>query len=275
MAVKSLLLQAVVLALVASITIAATIGDGNVSLYTGRPIDRNSNRGACLVDGREYPSDTAIPRAHPCHYCICYQGQVTCYWKQCSVAPHNCAVLHFEHTCNPSLYMCSIPEKTKKEPVREFGARLNTLRRRRLIREVPSTSSMRLPVDEPFPVKFDSEFVGRLESHLRTRRAVNGSSHHNHGVKFHQTPDKSCTILGVKYNLGEVIGVATDVCMECRCAAGNMYCSPKCCFQHSPFKLEQEDHDFFSKSRKDIDDDPPKPHPLHQVRNQYLNQVII
>ena len=35
-----------------------------------------SSRGSCDVEGRVYPSETAVPRDHPCHYCICFQGQV-------------------------------------------------------------------------------------------------------------------------------------------------------------------------------------------------------
>ena len=38
------------------------------------PVD--SVRGSCAVDGESYKSETAVPRDHPCHYCICYQGQV-------------------------------------------------------------------------------------------------------------------------------------------------------------------------------------------------------
>lgn len=247
-----------------TITYQATIGDGRVSLYTGRPINGSDSRGSCVVGDRAYPSETAIPRDHPCHYCICYQSQVTCYWKQCAAAPRNCAVLHFENVCNPSLYMCDIPEKTRHVPKRRFGDRINTLRRLRLVREVPSTSSLQLPIDEPFPVKFDEDFVARVERSLRPRRSVDGSHHHQEHPHHHHH-DKSCTILGVKYNLGEVIGVASDVCMECRCAAGKMYCSPKCCFLPSPFLLTPEHHQTFARRQPD----PPSPHPLSYVRNQY------
>ncbi|KAF2346941.1 hypothetical protein FHG87_022304 [Trinorchestia longiramus] len=62
---------------------------------------------ACEVEGRMYPSETAVPRDHPCHYCICFQGQVSCYWKSCGPAPEGCSVMYFERTCNPSLYKCS------------------------------------------------------------------------------------------------------------------------------------------------------------------------
>nr|XP_053652162.1 uncharacterized protein LOC128702138 isoform X3 [Cherax quadricarinatus] len=90
-----------------AVTYQATIGDGRVSLYTGRPVNGSDGRGSCKVDGVSYPSETAIPRDHPCHYCICYQGQITCYWKQCAAAPRDCAIMHFDNVCNPSLYMCS------------------------------------------------------------------------------------------------------------------------------------------------------------------------
>lgn len=244
------------------LTYQATIGDGRVSLYTGRPVDGNAgSRGSCEANGRSYPSETAIPRDHPCHYCICYESQVTCYWKQCAAAPRNCAIMHFENVCNPSLYMCKIPEKAKSQPKRVYGDRINTLRRRRLIREAQPTSALRLPIDEPFPVKFDAEFVNRLERSVRVPRAINGSHLHPH----HHAHDKSCMVLGIKYNLGEVIGVASGVCMECRCAAGKMFCSPKCCFLPSPFDLTHRHTQQLSSKPQD----PPAPHPLSYVRNQY------
>ncbi|XP_068231080.1 uncharacterized protein [Palaemon carinicauda] len=250
------------------ITQQATIGDGRVSLYTGRPVDAgNPGRGACKANGRLYPSETAIPKDHPCHYCICYESQVTCYWKQCAAAPRDCAVMHFENVCNPSLYMCKIPEKAKAEPKRVFGDRINSLRRRRLIREAQPTSALRLPINEPFPVKIDAEFVARIERSVRVPRAINGSHHHAH----HHTHDKSCMVLGVKYNLGEVIGVASGVCMECRCAAGKMFCSPKCCFLPSPFELTSRDTQLLS----DRPEEAAAPHPLSYVRNQFEEGTFI
>lgn len=273
MGMKQSTLQILILLVICSITYQATIGDGRVSLYTGRPINGTSGRGSCLVDGRSYPSETAIPRDHPCHYCICYQGQVTCYWKQCAAAPRDCAVMHFENVCNPSLYMCKIPEKAVRVPKRVFGDRIKGLRRRRLIRAaepfspVPSSSSaqpsLRLPVPEPFPVTIDEALVARVVRAVgRARRAIDDHHHHHNDPHHH---DKSCTILGVVYYLGEVIGVASDVCMECRCAAGKMFCSPRCCFLPSPLAISPSRQHALSSRQPDA----PKPHPLSYVRNQY------
>ncbi|XP_069178151.1 uncharacterized protein [Procambarus clarkii] len=257
---------AVLLLAAAAFTSQATVGDGRVSLYTGRPINGTETRGGCRVGDTVYPSETAIPRDHPCHYCICYQSQITCYWKQCAAAPRDCAVMHFEDVCNPSLYMCKIPEKAQEEPQRRFGDRINSLRRRRLIRQA-STSS-RLPVDEPFPVQLDAEFLSLVERSERRRRSLDGSQVHHHNHLHH---DKSCTILGVKYNLGEVIGVASDVCMECRCAAGKMFCSPKCCFLPSPLHLTERHQLAFARRQPD----PSRPHPLSYVRNQYEEDDVL
>ncbi|XP_042210250.1 uncharacterized protein LOC121858080 [Homarus americanus] len=258
----------VLLALCCAGTYQARIGDERVSLHTGRPINASVTQGSCTLDGLTYPSETAIPRDHPCHYCICYQSQVTCYWKQCAAAPRNCAIMHFENVCNPSLYMCKIPEKARPEPKRRYGDRINSLRRRRLIREAtPTSSSLRLPVDEPFPAKFDEAFVARVERSVRMRRALDGSSAHHH----HHHHDKSCTILGVKYNLGEVIGVASDVCMECRCAAGKMFCSPRCCFLPSPFQLSLNHQEALTSRQPG----PARPHPLSYVRNQYEEDQVL
>ncbi|XP_063841098.1 uncharacterized protein LOC135089450 [Scylla paramamosain] len=297
----------------------ATIGDGRVSLYTGRPINgslSSPSPGSCEVDGLHYPSETAIPRDHPCHYCICYRSQITCYWKQCAAPPKNCDVMLFEDVCNPSLYMCRIPEKARPQPIRRFGDRIFSLRRRRRLRRSPlpshRRSSLSLPSMSHFlssshwsdvsrntsadvlrditcinthQIKFktpryssegnlrqigvDDDFLTRVyrdapmeEARHRSRREI-GSPH------YHKAPnqiplDKSCTILGVKYNLGEVIGVASDVCMECRCAAGRMFCSPRCCFLPSPLTLSLAHlEDLISAAPP-----PPRPHPLHYIRNQ-------
>lgn len=261
----------------------ATIGDGRVSLYTGRPINgslSSPSPGSCEVDGVHYPSETSIPRDHPCHYCICYRSQITCYWKQCAAAPRNCAVMHFENVCNPSLYVCKIPEKARPQPVRKYGDRIFSLRRRRRLRRSSSSSSYSLPpFNEPFPVEFNDEFLTRVLREAsaediekgdievparglrRTKREI-GSPHYR---KANHIPlDKSCTILGVKYNLGEVIGVASSVCMECRCAAGKMFCSPRCCFLPSPLSLTIA----HLNSLTSAGSPPPRPHPLHYIRNQ-------
>lgn len=317
------LLQVTVLLATYTFTQQATIGDGRISLYTGRPINgslSSPSPGSCEVDGNYYPSETAIPRDHPCHYCICYRSQVTCYWKQCAAAPLDCAVMHFENVCNPSLYMCNIPEKARPQPIRKYGDRISSLRRRRQPRSPAFSSSSSLrsppspPFDEPFPVELDEKFLSRAlrearwleRSHSKAdpgehqdedevedeigggreddsrrkreignplyRKAGDHDHHHDHphddnhnnDNHIHVPKDKSCTILGVRYNLGEVIGVASDVCMECRCAAGKMFCSPRCCFLPSPLSLT-------IALLQDLAGNPPppaRPHPLHYIRNQ-------
>ncbi|XP_045136409.1 LOW QUALITY PROTEIN: uncharacterized protein LOC123519304 [Portunus trituberculatus] len=261
----------------------ATIGDGRVSLYTGRPINGSlysPSPGSCEVDELHYPSETAIPRDHPCHYCICYRSQITCYWKHCAAPPRNCAVMLFENVCNPSLYMCKIPETARPQPIRRFGDRIFSLRRRRRLRRSPSSSSTSSsalvplpPFNEPFPVTLDDAFLTRVyrdapltewagEEGHRGRREI-GNPHY-HKAPNHIPLDKSCTILGVKYNLGEVIGVASDMCMECRCAAGRMFCSPRCCFLPSPLTLTLAHLDILTSAAPP----PPRPHPLHYIRNQ-------
>ncbi|XP_043233270.1 uncharacterized protein LOC122387267 [Amphibalanus amphitrite] len=119
---------------------------------------------------------------------------------------------------------------------------------RRLRREVPREEV------------FDAEAVRRLEEqwsarqHRRRRALLPGDENHvhDHGAE----PTKSCSILGVKYELGEVIGVASDNCLECRCAAQAMFCSPKCCFFALEERLLREGR------RSSPDQEPPRPHPL-------------
>ena len=66
----------------------------------------NDTRGSCHVNGEVYLSDTSIPRAHPCHYCLCIRNRVQCYWKECSPPPTGCLTMAYDTICDPSLYMC-------------------------------------------------------------------------------------------------------------------------------------------------------------------------
>jgi len=40
-------------------------------------------------------------------------------------------------------------------------------------------------------------------------------------------------IRGIAYLTGEIIGVASNNCLECRCAKNSMYCTPLCCFKRA------------------------------------------
>lgn len=46
-----------------------------------------------------------------------------------------------------------------------------------------------------------------------------------------------CNILGVPYKVGDLMGIATSYCLECRCAIRKMYCSPKCCFHNVDYDM--------------------------------------
>lgn len=48
------------------------------------------------------------------------------------------------------------------------------------------------------------------------------------GILYDERPD--CRILGVPYKTGDLVGVASHSCLECRCARNELYCSPRCCF---------------------------------------------
>ncbi len=45
--------------------------------------------------------------------------------------------------------------------------------------------------------------------------------------------EADCVIRGIAYFTGETIGVASNNCLECRCAKNSMYCTPLCCFQRA------------------------------------------
>ncbi|KAI9557034.1 hypothetical protein GHT06_016831 [Daphnia sinensis] len=368
--------------------IASTIGDGRTSLIDGRPIDYRS-AGSCIVGGKTYLSETSVPRDHPCHYCICYGGKVDCFWKQCAHIPDGCEVMAFQDTCNPSLYICDIPEKAREAPIyapplavrqpstlqalpstkiyttttlstttssprprltqpstivqtyakpetvvapsrhlvpparqpieppsrhltpplpsavgpqkksisispqqvarqrrpvvevankqpAQFGLGMkNKMRFSRSLADVSSVLETMLPhnIQEEFPLNFDKEFVIRLvERQIRSKRSINdvASGNHHHHHHDHHEEDRGCTILGIHYQLGEVIGVATDVCRECRCAAQSLFCSPKCCFKPAP--LQQVTGDFVR-----VLEQSPAPasaleaplHPLHYIKSEF------
>ncbi|XP_018009879.1 uncharacterized protein LOC108667371 [Hyalella azteca] len=121
---------------------------------------------------------------------------------------------------------------------------------------------MALPVEEPFPLELTEELL----LHISGNRVKRDKS----SMAFWQPRDKSCTILGVKYNLGEVVGVASDACMECRCAAGDLYCSPRCCFLPAPLapnRLQVQQHE--QNVLYQVSNLPP-PHPLYNIRNQVM-----
>ncbi|KAK3873760.1 hypothetical protein Pcinc_021267 [Petrolisthes cinctipes] len=243
-------LQGLLILLVSTLTYQATIGDGRVSLYTGRAINGTGGRGSCLVDGLTYPSETAIPRDHPCHYCICYQSQVTCYWKQCAAAPRNCAVMHFENVCNPSLYMCQIPEKAPDLVPKSSSAQ----------------SALRLPIPEPLPCQDRRGPGGKggevVES--RVRRAGGRPS-----PSSQRTPTtRHAPYLASSITLVKLLWVASDVCVwSADVLLARLFCFssvllPALAPCPSP-RLRNTD------LPPPANWNPPKPHPLSYVRNQY------
>lgn len=122
-------------------------------------------------------------------------------------------------------------------------------------------ASMRLlQQQEPFPVLLDASFAQLVH---RRRRSIDSDHHHHHEAE--EAPSNDCTILGVRYELGQVVGVASDPCQECRCAAQSLFCSPKCCFLPSQLdsrRLGQEPYDEYRALQ------PLAQHPLAYVQLQ-------
>lgn len=323
---------------------------------------------SCQIEGRDYPSETIVPREHPCHYCVCHEGKVTCYWKNCDArAPVGCKVMDFQDACNPSLYICGIPESVRdspnqqqtsasglfaveskaplaaitghstaapaaavapttstpqsapeikaiQPPVRHLtppdppafqyrtGATLTTGEPHNLRQgkqepkeKQPSEFSLRtkqkmrftrsafeagasffynpgaaLPfgIQEQFPIDFNKDLPRAIVESIRQKRAILGFAEHHHHHHDHpdEPLDRGCVILGVRYDVGDVIGIATDVCQECRCAAQALFCSPKCCFNPAPLRRLTGD-DVNNLVRSSADNAPQRiaPHPLHSI----------
>lgn len=88
----------------------------------------------------------------------------------------------------------------------------NKMRFSRSLADVGSVLETMLPhnIQEEFPLNFEQEFVVRLvERQIRSKRSINNSAsgnHHHHHHHDHHEEDRGCTILGIHYQLGEVIG---------------------------------------------------------------------
>ncbi len=101
-------------------------------------------------------------------------------------------------------------------PIRQpaqFGLGMKSkMRFSRSLADVTSILDTMLPhsIQEEFPLNFDHEIVARLvEKQVRSRRSINslaGDNHHHHHHHDHHEEDRGCTILGIHYQLGEVIG---------------------------------------------------------------------
>ncbi|XP_065571947.1 uncharacterized protein LOC136034602 [Artemia franciscana] len=220
----------------------ATIGDGRTSLITGKVLDLNNTNGACLLGQDLYQSETSIPKPDPCHYCVCIEGKVDCFWKQCPPPPDGCASFDVKDVCNPSLYICSIPEILRSAP-KSYEQVSQAVRRKRSIRQG-------IQIKEPFPI--DLKLLFPPEDRRRRFRRTK-----NH-------PENSCKIAGIMYQVGETVGVASDLCLECRCAAQKLFCSPKCCFKPAPLFVNNR------PTYRSLDEASSNKHPLQFLLREYL-----
>ena len=91
----------------------------------------------------------------------------------------------------------------------EFGLRMKEkMRFTRSPQFGSDTMPLPLSIQEPFPVTFDHDFVVNLDRQIRSRRSIDGpgSANHHHHHHDDEPVDRGCTILGVRYELGEVVG---------------------------------------------------------------------
>ncbi|KAF8791180.1 uncharacterized protein LOC129959638 [Argiope bruennichi] len=164
----------------------------------------------CIVDGRPYRNGERIPRDHVCHICLCHQGRVECSWMNCPPPPEGCTEFTVPNYCNPTLYICSIPENLRES------------RTSRLVRRASDTAAS--------------------------------------GLDFSNQSAGDCTVLGVPYRTGDLMGIATKFCLECRCGRQNMFCSPRCCFKHA--SLHENVSDREAAVRGPV---TPDKHPLYHL----------
>lgn len=104
-----------------------------------------------------------------------------------------------------------LEEIANRQPA-QFGLGMkNKMRFSRSLVDVTSVLETMLPhnIQEEFTLNFDQEFVVRLvERQIRAKRSISNladSNHHHHHHDHHEE-DRGCTILGIHYQLGEVIG---------------------------------------------------------------------
>ncbi|XP_054159618.1 kielin/chordin-like protein [Oppia nitens] len=71
-----------------------------------------------------------------------------------------------------------------------------------------------------------------------------------------------CVIRGIAYFTGETIGVASNNCLECRCARNSMYCSPLCCTYQ---RTTTEENFGINYRRIDTQSRVPDPNPLAHI----------
>lgn len=117
---------------------------------------------------------------------------------------------------SPKKSIITSPEQQQQHPGRQpsqFGLRMKSkMRFSRSLSDITSVLDKMLPhsIQEEFPLNFNHDLVVRLvEKQMRSKRSINGSpgdNHHHHHHDHHHEEDRGCTILGVYYQLGEVIG---------------------------------------------------------------------
>ena len=73
-----------------------------------------------------------------------------------------------------------------------------------------------------------------------------------------------CVIRGIAYFTGETIGVASNNCLECRCAKSSMFCTPLCCFQSTTV----EENFGFNYRRVDTQNRVADPNPLAHLNEE-------
>ncbi|GAB6030876.1 hypothetical protein CHUAL_007708 [Chamberlinius hualienensis] len=201
-----------------SVANSTSLSEDNPSFIANRQLKR------CVYNQVVYVSGQNIDQDDPCRFCVCIDGEVVCYWKNCPPAPEGCADLSFDGVCPRSLYLCPIPVKGQPLPFSD-----NALKKLPKS-DLPSTSN---------------------------------------------ATNLQCDILGVKYGIGELVGVASDPCMECRCALDSLYCSPKCCFQ--PSVDEKLSDSLTDPSKASRADDPiwlpVLANPLMHLKSEFESQL--
>ncbi|XP_076311376.1 kielin/chordin-like protein [Tachypleus tridentatus] len=193
---------------------------------------------ACYLEGNRHESGHSIPRSHPCHYCSCVRGYIDCYWQKFPPSPIGCIELNYDGVCNPSLYLCPIPEHNQTFPVkytlRRDGQKYKTeeepneMKNQDFLWFFIFTSallhpSICVPVTSINSKKRNStiqyDFQNSKENSERKGNLIED--------------EKPCLFDGTPFVHGQHIP-RSDPCETCRCDFGNVFCWKNSCNNTNP-----------------------------------------
>ncbi|XP_072152645.1 uncharacterized protein [Bemisia tabaci] len=185
-----------------------------------RKTEPSQDKSSCRVEGHWYRHGQQIVRKDPCDFCLCIDREMFCYWQ-------------------PELCL-SPPPLTNETSVRPTQAQ-NTSKAITLSPlSEESGSDMTRETSTMISATFTSEENQTTELPPAT-------------AQISTAQPTSCIVLGVEYQLGEILPRDTGSCLQCQCTdEGRIACTPKNCvslsqdYVHDPINsLDMFDVDVF------------------------------